>query len=321
LKIGLFDPLFAGLSLAEMLEELTKFPQITALEIGCGGWPGNTHIDVDALLLDDTLAKQYVDRLAAAGLTISALSCHGNPVHPVQSIAKRDQEIYERTIRLAERLYVDTVVTFSGCPGAHPDDRSPNWIIAAWPPEIREALDWQWDEKLIPYWKQAERFASDHGVKIAIEAHPGFCVYNPETLLRLRQATGPALGINFDPSHLWWQGIDPVLAIRSLQGAIFHFHAKDVAIDSANAARNGVLDSKNYDTVLERSWTFRTVGWGHSETEWKSIVSALRLAGYDGALSIEHEDSLLSIREGLTSAINMLSRVVLNEPPVKPWWT
>jgi sugar phosphate isomerase/epimerase len=173
---------------------------------------------------------------------------------------------------------------------------------------------------LIPYWKQEAQFCEGCGVKVALEAHPGFSVYNPATLLRLRAEAGASLGINLDPSHLWWQGIDIPTAIAELGDAIFHFHAKDVAINPAMRDRNGVLDTRSYRDLSQRSWNFRSVGWGHGELEWKAIVSALRLARYDGVLSIEHEDALASIDEGLSSAVSMLSRVLLKQPPAEAWW-
>jgi sugar phosphate isomerase/epimerase len=320
MKLGLFTPVFGKLSFDELLEQLKGYPQITALELGCGGWPGSSHIDVSALLVNPGDAKIYRTRVADAGLSISALSCHGNSVHPDPAIATNDHAIFRQTVRLAELLEVPVVVTFSGCPGASPADRTPNWITTAWPPEYLEGLDWQWNERLIPYWREAEQFAANSGVKVALEAHPGFSVYNPETLLSLRDATGPALGINLDPSHLWWQGVDIPTAIAALGDAIFHFHAKDVALNPANSARNGILDAKSYTRMRERSWLFRSVGWGHSEFEWKKIASALRLAGYDYVMSIEHEDALASTHEGLSSAIAMLMRVLLTEPPVEAWW-
>ena len=156
---------------------------------------------------------------------------------------------------------------------------------------------------------------------MALEAHPGFIVYNVETALRLRAAAGKNIGVNFDPSHLFWQGVDVPSAIRALGEAIFHVHAKDVALDRQNVAVNGVIDAKTYRRMAERSWLFRSVGWGHDALEWKRIVSALRLAGYDYVLSIEHEDALASIDEGLKAAVEMLSSVVLTEPPVEAWWT
>jgi sugar phosphate isomerase/epimerase len=194
-------------------------------------------------------------------------------------------------------------------------------VTTPWPPEFLDILEWQWEQKAIPYWTDAARFASDHGVKVALEPHPGFLVYNPETALRLRAEAGPSIGVNFDPSHMYWQGIDVPSAIAALGDSIFHVHAKDVAFNARNVAVNGVLDTKSYRRMSERSWLFRSVGWGHDEIEWKRLVSALRLAGYDHVLSIEHEDALASTDEGLRAAVDLLARVVLTEPPVEPWWT
>jgi sugar phosphate isomerase/epimerase len=320
LQLGLFTPVFGALTLDALLIELKRYPEIHALELGTGGWPGNSHLDLDDLLKSKQAVKAFRSKLQDAGLAISALSCHSNPVHPNADIGRRADALFRKTVELAEQLQVPVVVTFSGCPGGSPKDETPNWITTSWPPEYADALAWQWEERLVPYWRDAAHFASDHGIKVALEAHPGFCVYNPETLLRLRAAAGPALGMNLDPSHLWWQGINISTAISALGDAIFYFHAKDVAIHSAMRDRNGVLDTKNYREMAQRSWIFRSVGWGHSELEWKQIVSALRLAGYNYVLSIEHEDALASIHEGLSSAIALLSRVLLKEPPVNAWW-
>jgi sugar phosphate isomerase/epimerase len=231
--------------------------------------------------------------------------------------------VWLKTAHLAELLEVPVVNTFSGCPGDRADARIPNWITCAWPPEYPEVLRWQWDEQAVPYWRDQCEVARRHGVTIALEMHPGFLVYNPETLLRLRSAAGNELGANFDPSHLFWQGVDPVAAIRVLAAAdaIFHVHAKDTYIDPGNVAANGILDAKPYPRVRDRSWTFRTVGFGHGEATWRDIVSALRIAGYDGVISIEHEDSLLSRDEGLSRAVEFLQRIVPDEPPDEPWWT
>ncbi len=319
MKLGLFTPIYNHLTFDELLDELRHYPQIEMLEIGTGGWPGSAHIDWS--LLESREKRQgYLQKLADRGICISALSCHGNPLHPDAGLAQQDDSLLRRTIELAEALQVQTVVAFSGCPGGNVEDKTPNWITAAWPPEFVHMLEWQWNERLVPYWQSIARLAEGAGVRIALEAHPGFCVYNPGTLLRLRTLTGDSIGIILDPSHLWWQGIDIPTAIRELDGAIHHFHAKDLLLDRHNCSRNGVLDTKNYREINARSWTFRSVGWGHDEIEWKGIVSALRMAGYDGVLSIEHEDALASTREGLSSAVAMLSRVLLKEKPVAAWW-
>jgi sugar phosphate isomerase/epimerase len=320
MKLGLFTAVFNDLPLEAALASLRQWPQITMLEIGTGGWPGGRHLEIATLLGNAERIAAYKRQLSDAGLGISALSCHGNALHPDPAIAEPDDRVFRQTVELAEQMEVPVVVTFSGCPGGAPADRMPNWITAAWPPEYAKALQWQWEERLIPYWSEAAGFAAAHGVKVALEAHPGFAVYNVETMLRLRAEAGPSVGINLDPSHLWWQGMDIPTAIAALGEAIFYVHAKDVALHPANIARNGVLDTKSYARMAERSWLFRSVGWGHSELEWKAIVSALRLVGYDYVLSIEHEDALASIHDGLDSAVSLLSRVLLREPPVEAWW-
>ncbi|MGE0361249.1 MAG: sugar phosphate isomerase/epimerase family protein [Vicinamibacterales bacterium] len=321
MKLGVFTPIYGNLAFPEMIAAVRGLGHVSAVELGTGGWPGRSHVDPDRLLAFPNDARTYRQQLADAGLTISALSCHGNPLHPDAARAGADDATFRTTVRLAEALEVPVVVTFSGCPGDGPNAAHPNWVTTPWPPEYLEVLDWQWTERAIPYWQEATRFAADHGVKVALEAHPGFLVYNTDTALRLRAAAGPSLGVNLDPSHLYWQGMDPVAVIRALGDAIFHVHAKDVALNPANVAVDGVLDTRNYRRMRERSWLFRTVGWGHDELAWKQIVSALRLAGYDYVLSIEHEDALASVDEGLRSAVAMLHRVLLTEPPVDAWWT
>ena len=230
-------------------------------------------------------------------------------------MAESFRQDFQNAVLLAEKLGVDTVVTFSGCPGGSPVDRTPNWVTCPWPDDFLGILDYQWNQVLIPYWKEQAAFAQAHGIKkIAFEMHPGFCVYNPETLLKLRAAVGDIIGANFDPSHLIWQGMDPVTVIREMGDAIFHVHAKDTRIDKANTAKNGVLDTKSYADEINRSWIFRSVGYGNDALYWKDIISALRMVGYDYAISIEHEDSLMSQNEGLQKAVEMLKSVIVFEP-------
>jgi sugar phosphate isomerase/epimerase len=321
MKLGLFTPVFGTFDTQAMLTKVKALGAVTAVELGTGGWPGNDHLDLDRLLADQRAADDYRKRIADAGLTISALSCHGNPLHPDRKTAQAYDDTFRRTVCLAKRMQVPVVVTFSGCPGDCDEAKHPNWVTTPWPPEFLDVLAWQWETKVIPYWSEAARFAADNGIKVALEAHPGFVVYNVETMLKLRAAVGPSVGINFDPSHFFWQGVDVPSAIRALGDAIFHVHAKDVALDPQNVAVNGVIDTKTYRRMTERSWLFRSVGWGHDELEWKRIVTALRLAGYDYVMSIEHEDALASVDEGLKAAVSMLSRVILTEQPVEAWWT
>lgn len=288
---------------------------VQAVEIGCGGFPGKAHCDPSVLLSDKDKLAEFRDVLQANGLEISALSTHGNPVHPNPETANTFRSDFEGAVLLAEKLGVKRIITFSGCPGGAPGDIMPNWVTCPWPEDFSKILDYQWNEVLIPYWREATAFAAAHGIeKIALELHPGFCVYNPETLLRLRKAAGPLIGANFDPSHLFWQGINPVAAIRSLGGEAIHFfHAKDTKIDLINQSVNGVLDTKSFTRETERSWLFRTVGYGHDYAVWKDIVSTLRMVGYDDVLSIEHEDSLMSPTEGLQKAIAFMKEVLMFE--------
>jgi sugar phosphate isomerase/epimerase len=232
--------------------------------------------------------------------------------------------MFRWTCQAAAHLGIDVVNLFSGCPGDQSGGRTPNWVTCAWPPEYAELYDWQWNNVTIPYWKKAAEYANSVSIKkIGFEMHPGMIVYNPATLLRLRDAVGDSIGANFDPSHLFWQGIDVVSAIRLLgrHNCIFHVHAKDTYVDTANIQANGNIDPNRYSDVVNRAWTFRTVGYGHGEQTWKEIVSELRLAGFDGVLSIEHEDMLLSVEEGLSKAVEMLKRCRVVEPPATPWWT
>jgi sugar phosphate isomerase/epimerase len=320
MKLGVFTPLFAKLSFDEVLARV-QGAGLDAIEIGTGAYPGSNHIDVDALLGSAAKVKEYRAKVRDHGLTISALSCHGNPLHPDKKFAGAHDEIFKKTVRLAEKMEVPVVITFSGCPGDSDQAKYPNWVTCPWPPDFEQLLEWQWNKKAIPYWTKTAKFAKDHGVKVALEAHPGFIVYNVETALRLREAAGDNLGVNFDPSHLFWQGVDIPQAIRALGPAIFHFHAKDVTVDRQNVAVNGIIDPKSYRGMVERAWLFRSVGWGHDLLVWKEIVTALRLHGYDYVISLEHEDALASVDEGFATAIDTLKRALLRDQPADAWWT
>ncbi|UOQ46672.1 sugar phosphate isomerase/epimerase [Gracilibacillus caseinilyticus] len=321
MKLGVFAVLFGDKSLEEALDKV-QAAGLGTVEIGAGGYPGNAHCNPEILLQDEQKLQGFQQAFEQRGISISALSCHGNPLHPNQDIALQHHHQFEQTVLLAEKIGVDTVVTFSGCPGESEYSRNPVWVTAAWPDDHPEVLTWQWEEKVIPYWKEQQAFLQAHGVRVAIEPHPGFVVYNNETALKLRASCGEQIGVNFDPSHLYWQQMDPVISIKELgkHNALFHFHAKDTAIDPENTAANGVLDTKPYSDELNRSWIFRTIGYGHGEQEWKRIISALQLIGYQGAVSIEHEDSLMSVDEGFQKAVDLLQDCLIKEKVGEMWW-
>lgn len=310
---------------AESLDDAVAYLDdigVDAVELGVGGWPGEDHVDRGEYLDDDLAQAELAALLDDRDLRISALATHNNPLHPDEDRAdEADRELRE-AIELADQLGVEVVTCFSGLPAGAPGDSTPNWITAPWPTEHAEALEYQWEEVAVPYWQELADHAEDHGVDVAIEMHPNMLIYEPHGLARLREETGDRIGANFDPSHLYWQGITITDAIRYLgeRDAIHHFHAKDTKIYEAQAREKGVLDTTAYDDEPNRSWLFRSVGYGHGESHWKDIVSTLRMVGYEGALSIEHEDSLTSSREGLEKAVNVLQHAVFETRPGDAYW-
>ncbi len=320
MKLGVLTVLFSDQPLEKVLDMVAE-AGCQCVELGCGNYPGNAHCNPAELLADEDKLKQFKDLIASKGLEISALSCHGNPLHPNEAIANENIEVMKQTVQLAPKLGVDVVVNFSGCPGGGPDDKTPNWVTCPWPPDFSEIVKWQWEEKVIPHWTEMAKYCQDNGInKIGFEMHPNFVVYNPESLLKLRAAVGDIIGANFDPSHLWWQGIDPIKAVRALKGAIWHVHAKDTRIYPMNSEVNGVLDVKSYTDEINRSWIFRTVGYGHGADFWNDFVSTLRMTGYDGTLSVEHEDSLMSPMEGLQKAVSLLKGVIIAQAAGEAYW-
>ncbi len=320
MKLGVFTTLLSNLELEEALKYFTSLG-IEAVEIGTAGYPGSAHADPKVLLSDDSKLQEFKALIEKYNVQISALSCHGNPVHPNKDVAREFDKGIRDTILLAEKLGLNQINTFSGCPGDCDTAKYPNWVTCPWPNDFSEILDYQWNDVLIPYWKDLVKFAKAHGVdKIALELHPGFSVYNTESLLKLREAVGPEIGANLDLSHLIWQGMEPIPVIRALGDAIFHFHAKDTKIDKYNTAINGVLDVKSYADEINRSWIFRSVGYGNDALYWKDVISNLRLVGYDYVVSIEHEDSLMSQNEGLTKAVKLLKECLITEDTADMWW-
>lgn len=319
MKVGVFSVILGSRKLEATLDYLASLG-VQAVELGAGGYAGTSHCPVDELLASNRKAKEFVQAIRSRGLQISALTCAGNNIHPRKKLAASFDRDFQKAVQLANKLEVDVVITFAGCPGGAPGDKSPNWVTCPWPPDYLEILDYQWNKVVIPYWQKAARLLKQNGVKVGLEMHPGFVVYNPETLLRLRKTVGPVIGANFDPSHLFWQGIDPCAAVRALKGAIWHCHAKDTAIHEWNSLTNGTLDTKHYRDELKRSWIFRTVGYGHPRHFWCNFVSTLRMIGYDGVLSMEHEDSLMTPREGLEKGVRFLQSILLEEAKGKVTW-
>jgi sugar phosphate isomerase/epimerase len=312
MKIGLVTDSLGSLSFEKMLDAAAHLG-LDCVEFATGNWSAAPHIEIDKLLRSKAARDRFKDAVRDRGLSISALTCNGNSLHPGRSGREHDK-VVRKTIALAPQLGVDRVVLMSGCPGA-PGDRHPNWITVAWPPEATEILEWQWNEVLIPYWRELVRFAADKGIRhLCLELHGGQNVYNVATLTRLRDACGDAVGVNFDPSHLMWMGADPIAAIEALGAAICHVHAKDTLVDARNAAINSRLETRPSVQARKRSWNYVTLGYGHGEEFWRALCLALRRVGYDGVLSIEHEDMALSPMEGVRKSVDLLRRVYIVEP-------
>jgi len=321
MKLGVMGAGLGGMKWEQALDYCQKVG-LEAIELPVGAYPGKPFFDPEQVLNDPKAQQKIKDDVAKRGLEIVGLAVHGNPVSPIAKISRQHLKEHRVAVRLAPKLGTDVVINFSGCPGGSPKDTMPNWVTCAWPGEYEQIRDYQWNDVLIPFWTRRNKEAANEGVKIAFEAHPGFCVYNPETILKLRNACGEQLGANLDPSHFFWQNIDPVEAARVLgdAGCLFHVHGKDTGIDAHNTRINGTLDAKNYGDVHNRSWIFRTCGYGHGDEFWKPFISMLRMKGYNGVISIEHEDCMMSVKEGFEKAVAYLKPLLIKEKAGEAWW-
>ncbi len=320
MKLGVMSAIYGDKSW-EQACKAAKAAGLKAIEPGVGGFVGKMHADPSLMLKEPEELDRFTGTAKESGLDISALACHGNPLHPDRGQAEAHTQDLLDAVEVAKRANISVITCFAGCPGAGQDAKYPNWITCPWPPYFGEAVKWQWEKKVIPFWKEMAQKGQKAGVSFAFEMHPGDVVYNPETLLKLKQEVGsPAIACNFDPSHLFWQAIDPIVAINLIGDMIVHVHAKDTKLNDGVVRYRGVNDWKHYGEIAKRAWNFRTVGYGHSHEFWNDFVSALRLAGYDGVISIEHEDPLMSVDEGLDKAIQFLSGVILCEKPGRMWW-
>jgi sugar phosphate isomerase/epimerase len=294
---------------------------LDAVELGTGEFSSDWHVGLDAIVEDPKATEEMKRDLDKRSLEISALSCHGNPLHPNPEYAERAGAVFHKTVIAAENLGVRNVVLFAGCPGTPDGGEYPNWVSTGWPGYFEELLEWQWEEKIIPFWKEGAAFAGEHGVRLAFEPHPGDCIFNGPTMRRLREGCGENVGVNFDPSHLWWQGMDPLVVAEELgrAGMLFHVHAKDTYIDAGAAARDGLL-ATSAPEAPGRSWRFATIGYGHDVGFWRQLVGVLRSVGYEGVLSIEHEDPLAPITSGLERSVEILRSALWSEPSASLSW-
>lgn len=310
MELGLYTDSVGRLTLGEALD-LARGIGANAIEIAAGGQSPAPHLRIAELLEDASARERFAAAFAERGLRIAALNCSAWPLHPV--VGEAHAELIRRTIRLASLLGVTKIVTMSGNPGDGATATTINWVWYPWPADAVALRERQWDAAVL-FWSEMAGFAADHGVtRIAFELHPLHLVYNVPTLLRMREAIGPILGANVDPSHLFWQQMDPLALIRSLGTAVHHVHLKDTAIVPAEVALAGVLDGRPFSDPARRAWIFRTVGRGHDRQFWAGFVGALREVGYDDVLSIENEDPLQPAAAGVEEAAAFI-RPLLEEP-------
>ncbi|MDH7808640.1 MULTISPECIES: sugar phosphate isomerase/epimerase family protein [unclassified Rhizobium] len=307
MRLGFVSDSLGGLPFGDMLDHAQRL-DVSGVEINTCGWSTAPHFDLRAILGDKNAQKTFLNAFAKRELEVISLNANGNPLHPTDPAQGQG---LEDTIRAAGALGITTVCTMSGLPAGSPTDTMPNWVISSWPPETQAILRYQWDEKLIPYWTKIVALAKENGVeRIALELHGNQCVYNVPSLLKLRQAVGPIVGANLDPSHLFWMGADPLVAAEALGEAIYHVHAKDTFLNAPKQAVTSLLENGSLMDIPARSWSYITLGFGHGEEWWRQFCYRLKMAGYDGWLSIEHEDVLLNSLEGLEKSIALMQGVM-----------
>lgn len=311
MKLGFVSDSLGGLSFDEMLDSAERLG-VSGVEVNTCGWSTAPHFDLAAMKSDAGARKAFLKAFADRDLEVISLNANGNPLHPTdpaQGEGLRD------TIRVAGALGIRKVCTMSGLPEGQAGDRMPNWVVSSWPPETQAILRYQWEEKLIPFWTEIVALAKEHGVEqIALELHGNQVVYNVPSLIRLREAVGPVVGANLDPSHLFWMGADPLVAAERLGEAVYHVHAKDTFLNAPVQATTSLLENGSLTDIPARSWSYITLGFGHGEEWWRQFCYRLKMGGYDGWLSIEHEDVLLGSFEGLEKSVALLKGVM----PVAP---
>ncbi len=310
MKLGFVSDSLGGMSFEDLLANASRM-EVSGIEVTTGGWSTAPHFDL-AAMKDTQKQKTFLQAFTENGLEIISLNANGNPLHPTQP---EQGQCLKDTIRVAGAMGIKTVCTMSGLPAGSTADKMPNWVVSSWPPETQTILRYQWEDVLLPFWTEIAALAKEHGVeRIALELHGNQCVYNVPSLLKLRDAIGPVIGANLDPSHLFWMGADPLVAAEALGDAIYHVHAKDTLLNAPVQAVTSLLENGSLMDIPARSWSYITLGFGHGEEWWRQFCYRLKMAGYDGWLSIEHEDVLLNSLEGLEKSVALLKGVM----PVAP---
>src|SRR5947209_10805285 len=293
MRLGVYNAILHDRTLPEALEVLAGFG-LTGIELNTGGFLPATHIPTfDDILVSDAARDDFLGIFEGTGVAPAGLNCNGNPLHPNRVIGEAHAEDIRRAVRLASRIGQHRVVTMSGLPGGEPGTAHPNWIVNAWNSAALDVLDYQWDIAA-RFWREIDRLAGDHDVKVALELHPQNLVFNSADVHKLVELAGVEhIGVELDASHLFWQQMDPVAVVRHLGGLVYQAAAKDVRVNTANAALYGVLDNsfRRLDPSEPRvnlggdewanewpkdsAWDFVALGRGHDAAFWTEFLRAL----------------------------------------------
>lgn len=286
------------------------------IELGTAGEPSRKYCDPDKLLANRSDLDRWLDTLKKYELEISAFSVHGAMLSPDKQQAEDYLVHFRKVCRLAETVGVDCLTLNSGTAEGAEGESTPCWVVDPTSAENRAILRWQWEQRVIPVWTELARIAGDHGCRLAIEPWIGNVVHSPMSLMKLREAIGPIIGCNLDPSHLFVQQVDVLETIRFLGDALFHVHMKDTRIDERNLRLRGVLDTTTaMASPQDRAWTFGLVGWGHDEKFWRDFITNLRFINYTGALSVEMEVDYMDVEDGLRKSFEYLRPLVMEAAP------
>ena len=324
MKLGLYNAVLHDRSLEDALGVIASVG-LTGIELNTGGFLPPVHVpDIDQILTSDTARDEFLGVFEGTGVSIAGLNCNGNPLHPNPAIGLAHAEDVRRSILLAERLGQTRVVTMSGNPGDSKSSLTPNWIVNAWNSAALDVLDRQW-EIVADFWRETDRLARDHGVKVALELHPQNVVFNCASVHKLLELTGATnVGVELDASHLFWQQMDPVQVVRHLGEVVFHAAAKDIRINRETVELNGVLDNSfrrlspdeprtnlggdewANEWPKPSSWDFVALGKGHDVEYWTQFLRALYDVDPQMCVNIEHEDTELGAVEGVTAAAEVL---------------
>jgi sugar phosphate isomerase/epimerase len=324
MKLGAYTACLHDRPLPETLKILAELG-LTGAEINAGGFIPAPHLPIADILASAGARADYLGQFEQAGIALTGLNVNGNPLNPDPEVGPRHADDLRQAIEVAALLGVRRVVTMSGLPAGHPGGRTANWVVNPWDSQYLDVLDHQWHDVAVPFWRDIQARASAADVKVCIEMHPHNLVFNPATLERLVESVGAThVGAEMDPSHLFWQGIDPVAAVEHLGGLVYHAAAKDTRINPGNVRVHGVLDDRFTRTPADRnpiglggrntlnqwppqpSWEFVAVGRGHDTEFWAAFLRALAAVDPEMAVNIEHEDQEFDQIEGLRLAAENL---------------